>query len=106
MRLVHKYNVDKNDYGYNEYYCELTDELDKQSEMDRRRHYILADKTAVVNKMFPIRVPGGTIGGIWLDENNVIKDIVIATDYIVKTYPKNINDLMLRQFVGTEMEWN
>ena len=48
------------------------------------------------NKCLAIRVPGGTVGGIWIDKNNMITKIVIDTNYVVKTYPDDVNDLMVK----------
>ena len=48
-------------------------------------------------------MPGGTVGGIYFD-NNIITKIVIDTNYVVKTYPANVNELIQR-FVGEVIEW-
>lgn len=90
------------------YVCSLTEELDNLSGLSGEgcnnifRHYILYDKISKKIKYLPIRVPGGTVGGITLDENNVITDIAIDTDYVIATYPDNINELVKR-FVGERM---
>ena len=34
------------------------------------------------------------VGGIWIDKNNMITKIMIDTNYVVKTYPDDVNDLM------------
>ena len=93
-----------------EYICELTKKLDLLAELidkefyDVFYHYIVADGYCKADKCLAIRVPGGTVGGIWLDDNNVITKIVIDTDYVVKTYPSNINDL-IQDFVGEVIEY-
>lgn len=67
-------------------------------------HYILADEWCKNQECLAIRVPGGTVGGIYFDNSNVITKIVIDTDYVVKTYPANINEL-IQKFVGEVIEW-
>lgn len=96
--------------GYKEYRCDLTKELDdissisEQHYYDMFHHYILADEWCKNQKCLAIRVPGGTVGGIHFDDNNVITKIVIDTDYVVKTYPANVNEL-IQKFVGEVIEW-
>lgn len=93
-----------------EYRCDLAKELDDISGISKRHyydmfhHYILADEWRKSQKCLAIRVPGGTVGGIHFDDNNVITKIVIDTDYVVKTYPTNVNELM-QKFVGEVIEW-
>lgn len=90
-----------------EYYCELTNELDELSgvtkECELWKHYVLVDETGWCDKCFPVRIPGGTVGGIWFDEHNKITKIYIDTNYVVKTYPKDINEIM-KKYIGTEIE--
>lgn len=95
MKLEHK-----NNYNEQEFVCDLTRELDEVSGISNNQHYnlyhhyILADEWCRNNKCLAIRVPGGTVGGIWVDNNNVITKIVIDKNYVVKTYPDNVNKLM------------
>lgn len=95
--------------GRQEYRCELTKELDSISGIsekhyyDRFYHYILADKVHKNRKVLPIRVPGGTVGGIWID-NNIITKIVIDKGYVVKTYPDDVNDIV-QKFIGQTLDW-
>ena len=92
------------------YRCNLTKYLDdvsgisKSHYYDMFRHYILADECCKNQKCLAIRVPGGTVGGIHFNDNNVITKIVIDTDYVVKTYPDNVHELM-QKFVGEVIEW-
>lgn len=94
----------------NEYRCDLTKELDdisgisKQHYYDMFHHYILADKWCKNQKCLAIRVSGDTVGGICFDDNNVITKIVVDTNYVVKTYPTNANEL-IQKFVGEVIEW-
>lgn len=92
-----------------QYICELTEELDNLSGIDKLsecqeyqyRHYILIDNET--NILF-IRVPGGTVGYIVVDKNNVIKNITIDTKYIIKTYPENIGEI-LDKYIGKVIEF-
>lgn len=100
----------KREYISSNYICELTKELDVLSNLEKREHYdwfyhyIVADNYCKQQKCLAIRVPGGTVGGIWIDDNNVITKIVIDTDYVVKTYPNNVNDIVQR-FIGESIEY-
>lgn len=93
-----------------EYICEITKELDTLAGLNKCvsyplfYHYILIDEYNNTTKCLPIRVPGGTVGGIWIDDNNVITKIVVDTEYVVKTYPNNVNDL-IHKFVGEVIEY-
>lgn len=98
----------RNNY-HKEYRCSLTREFDKMSgilEEEHYRlyhHYILADEYCMNNKCLAIRIPGGTVGGIWINDNNVIIDIIIDRNYVVKTYPENVNDLM-KKYIGESID--
>lgn len=93
-----------------EYICALTEELDSlakligQEQYDWYHHYILTDDWCINKKCLAIRIPGGTLGGVWIDDDNVITKIVVDTDYVVKTYPKNVNEL-IQKFVGEVIEF-
>lgn len=101
--------INRNEWSKTEFRCALTKELDALSKIDESEfydlfhHYIVADRIAIKDKCLLIRVPGGTLGGIWLDENNTITKIHVDTDYVVKTYPSNINEL-IQKFVGEVIE--
>lgn len=91
-----------------EYRCELTKELDSLAKLTDKKgydffhHYIYASELCKKDKCLAIRVPGGTVGGILIDDNNVITKIDIDTDYVVKTYPSNVNEL-IKKYVGEEI---
>lgn len=91
-----------------EYYCDLTSELDSISGLDKcythYKHYILADAFCVKEKCLAIRVPGCTVGGIWIDDENHITKISMSNNYVFKSYPDNINDVM-QKYVGTKIEF-
>ena len=94
-----------------EYVCELTEELDRlagihQSEdNDWFYHYLYVYKQAITDRNIPIRVPGGTIGGIKLDEDFSITKIVIDTDYVIRTYPADVNE-QVKRFIGQKLEFS
>lgn len=93
-----------------EYVCELTKELDVLAEFIDKEfydiffHYIVADNWCKKVNILAIRVPGGTVGSIYIDDNNVITKIVVDTEYVVKTYPNNVNEL-IQKFVGEVIEY-
>lgn len=93
------------EYLSTDYRCDLTRELDslaKLSEKEHYRsfyHYILADDWCKEKKCLAIRVPGRTVGGVWIDDNNIITKIVIDS-----SYPSNIND-SIQKFVGEVIEY-
>lgn len=43
--------------------------------------------------------------GIWYDENNIIRKIVVDTKYVVKTYPSDVNE-QLKKFIGEKLEFD
>ena len=78
MELENKYVGSK----YNElheYYCELTEFLDNITERKRYslRHYILALSCDFADSVLPIRLPGSTVGGVFIDKNNIITKVII-----------------------------
>lgn len=91
--------------------CKLTEELDGITGMDRDHHlydmyhhYLLIDDFTRkhLNDGIPIRVPGSTIGGIWIDESQKITRIEIGGSKIV-TYPIDINEIM-KKYIGETIE--
>lgn len=94
-----------------EYRCDITDKLDELSKLGKYgenadefaswiRHYILLE---INRDWLSIRVPGGTVGGLHIKDNKIEK-IKIDTDYVVKTYDKNVNTIINDLFVGTEFD--
>ena len=103
MELENKYAGSK----YNElheYFCELTEFLDNITEKKRlsRRHYILGLPCDFSDGALPIRLPGSTVGGVFIDKNNVITKVQIDGNYYKGIYPKNINE-MLERYVGEKI---
>lgn len=102
MKLINKY-ADSRHSKMNEYYCEITTELDKLVGLDLNghwKHYVLCDYG---DGSLPIRIPGGTLGSIEYDENKIITKIHVCTDYVVKTYPDDVNE-QLQKFIGQKIE--
>lgn len=93
-----------------EYISDLTKELDRISGISKLDyydifyHYILADALCKQEKCLAIRVPGGSLGGICFDDNDVITKIEVDTNYVVKTYPNNVNEL-IQKFIGEKIKW-
>ena len=94
-----------------EYICAITDELNDLSgyitgyknKTKAYGHYVLFDNSFVKDRVIPIRVIGGTVGAIRIDDNLTITDIIIDTEYVVKTYPTNVNELM-KHWIGEKIE--
>lgn len=105
MKLINKYPNSK--YSrMKEYFCDITYELDRLANIKpdtHRKHYVLND---YVNDehCLPIRIPGGTLGGVWLDDDNVITKIHVDTNYVVKNYPADVNE-HLKKFIGQKIEF-
>lgn len=93
------------------YICELTKYLDEVSKLsdceyyEFMYHYIVADDLCKKEKCLAIRVPGGTVGWIGIDDNNTIHNIRIDTDYVVKSYPDNVEELVQQKYIGTVIEY-
>ena len=105
MQLKHK----KGKGVLSEYLSELTTELDNLAKLDNGKefhlfHYIVLDDYSIKEKCLPIRVYGGTVGAIWFDDNNIITKIFIDVNYVVKSYPSNVNEIV-QKYVGQNIEW-
>ena len=76
--------------------CEITWFLDQVAGLDERLHYIVINDLILFDDEDPatyyIRVPGGTVGSIWLNDDCDIKSISIDPNYVVESYPANINE--------------
>lgn len=85
-----------------EYYCSLTDELNKYLKTKCK-----AFKVYVCNfdeRYLAIRIPGCTIGCIEKDKNNKILDIQIYENY-VSNFNKDVNKDVCKSFVGSSIEY-
>lgn len=100
-----------------EYYCELTKELDILSWLNKResyegykyRHYIYATDSDKKEHCYAIRVPVWTLGDIVANNDDYIIDITIYTNYVIRTYPHNVNEIIKKKYIGKKIEferWN
>lgn len=93
----------------NAWVCELTWFLDQVAGLDEKLHYIIENSLILSDDEDPaayhIRVPGGTVGSIWLDVDHNIKRIFIDTDYVIDSYPNNVNE-QVKKFIGERIEEN
>ena len=99
--------LERKPYSNKEYFSDLTKELDdlaKFKENSLFKHYILADDYCIKENCLAIRVPGGTVGGIWFNQDNVITKIQIDTNYVVKTYPENVEEI-IQKYVGATIDF-
>lgn len=99
MKLINKYSKP----FQKDYYCDLTHELDKLAGIDQDgfwHHYILITGDHGIY----IRIPGGTLGEIYVDNNNAITKITLDTNYVVKTYHADVLD-QLQKYVGQKIEF-
>lgn len=86
-----------------EKFNELTEWLDDNAGIDKYgcwRHYMHYSKDDIYEKCLFIRIPGGTVGNVILDNNNIIKEITLSTDYVVKTYTDDVVELVNKKFAG------
>ena len=101
MELEHKFLSD--------YVCDLTRELDSLSGIDKRPdwvyHYLMLHTCFDPDRSIPIRVPGGMVGALDYDEENRITAVHISIDYVVKTYPRNIKQLIESKYLGQVIEF-
>lgn len=67
-----------------EYFCSITELLDEAIQVPnisgRYRHYILADDYCTERNCLAVRVPGRTMGGIWVKKDGCITRIVMDND--------------------------
>lgn len=86
--------------------CEITWFLDQAAGLDEKLHYIVINDLILFDDEDPatyyIRVPGGIVGSIFLDDDYNIKEIFIDPNDVVESYPANINK-QVRKFVGERM---
>lgn len=99
----------KDKYNNQSYYCKFTEELDHCAGFDKKaykyyEHYLLDYRNVNGFHNFPIRVPGRTIGGIWVDKHDVIVNIKIDRNYVVKTYSDEL-DVIIEKYIGKKIEF-
>lgn len=96
--------LEKGQYSDNHWICDITRDLDHMSNLDSNlkslfKHYITYNRWDLQDHLVAIRVPGGTVGVIHFDDNRIITDLSVETDYVVKTYFRNVNK-HLRKYIG------
>lgn len=99
----------KDKYNNQSYYCKFTEELDRCAGFDKKvykyyEHYLLDYRNVDGFYNYPIRVPGGTVGGIWVDDHNVIIAIKVDTEYVVKTYSDELGAI-IEKYIGKKIEF-
>lgn len=105
MLLKEKYTIGNT----KQYYCNLTDRLDQLAGFDTKEypyyeHYLMDVGKQNDTYEYYIRVPGGTVGSIYTDKDNKIIKISIDKDYVVKTYPDNLDE-KLQKYIGKKIEF-
>lgn len=87
------------------YYCIITDYLDKIVGFHSvfGSHYILVDEHGIENQRLAIRVPGHSVGELFINEESRIEEINITIQNGCIMYPKNLNE-ELKQYVGEKVE--
>ena len=105
MVLKDKYSLGNN----KQYCCKFTEELDRCAGFDTReypyyKHYLLDYQNVDGFYNFPIRVPGGTVSGILVDDHNVIVNIKIDRNYVVKTYSDKLSKI-IEKYIGKKIEF-
>ena len=78
---------------HDEYVCELTEFLDqfRDESWMPLRHYIIASELEFADGILPLRLPGCTVGAVYLDENQTIRKVVIEGNAYKELYPEDIN---------------
>ena len=99
MKLTHRYDNDPelNEYLSHEYHCKLTKELDDLAGFDKKMideygygHYILATEADMKQRL--------------LDKTeNIITKITIDADYVVDSYPENVQEYV-QKYIGEKIE--
>lgn len=108
MRLVQRYPGTKSTFRQDEYFCDLTVELDEllAGATDMYRVYILDTRDKFDPNIMSLRVPGSTVGHI---EVEVVNDKLIITDALIAQYAvRRFNDApneVIKQFIGQQLEF-
>lgn len=94
-------------------YNDLTRRLDELSGRDAKakedsaleglyRHYLYEPSRDWRKGCIAIRVPGGTVGGVYFTEDGTITEVAVDTDYVV-AYVTNVSEVIDREFVGKKL---
>lgn len=95
----------------NDFVCELTKDLDGITLLDHDdttynlfHHYLVIDDYTLnhTEDGIPIRVPGCTVGGLWIDENKRIINIDIGYSNLMK-YPESVKE-KINKYIGVKLE--
>lgn len=89
-----------NDKIYNEI-TEFLDELMIRTTKYKFRTYILDE---VFKSSMAIRIPGMTLGGIKINENNEVIEIVIFDDVLRKFKEKRVSEIVTKEFKGFKIK--
>lgn len=100
---------EKDSISRKEYYCDLTEELDQLAGFNTvkyhlYKHYLMYFESNCNGYVYAIRVPGGTVGDIYTDKENKIIKISIDKDYVVKTYPDDLDE-KLEKYIGKKIKF-
>lgn len=94
------------DFGKAKCYNIITKDLDKMSGITKENyeygyhHYILNNDD---DNLFVIRIPGGTVGYVKYNDENIITEIHVDTDYVVSTYWRNVNKHLQKDYIGKKI---
>ena len=108
MRLVQRYPGTRSTFRQDEYFCDLTTELDKllAGASDLYRVYILDTRDRFDPNIMSLRVPGSTVGHI---EVEVVNDKLIIVDAVIAQYAvRRFNDApneVIKQFIGQQIQF-
>lgn len=84
---------------WKEYVCDLTHKLDVHFQNDNsHKHYILVTTEYAKLKCYPIRSSEGTLGGLFVDDN----DVIIKINIPLEKEDKKLTS-MIQEFIGQEM---
>lgn len=87
----------------------ITKDLDKMAGITKDNydcgyhHYCLNTSSDMKDKIVAIRIPGGTVGYVKYNDENIITEIHVDTDYVVSTYWRNVNKHLQRDYIGKKI---
>jgi len=96
------------DYFKNENINIITKHLDRMSGLSTEgdypfHHYVLCTQRDYDDRLLVIRVPGGSVGYMTIDENDVITEIHVDTDYVITSYWRNVNKHLVKNYLGKKI---
>lgn len=66
-------------------------------------HYLYEAHRDFSTGEIAIRVPGGTVGTVFIDTSGIITKVAVSTDYVV-SYNDDVNTTINKEFVGKLLE--